>query len=113
MNVSELAPAVEGRVRFSLSEQRLVPGDAGCYILSAHDGEVLYIGLTKSLSRRLGEHRANPEKTVVTEHGLAFWFSFRTCEVKGLENLERSWLGQYALVHGHLPPLNKVNSPVS
>jgi hypothetical protein len=90
-----------------------VPADVGCYVLSTFENDVLYVGLTNNLQRRFSEHRDNAEKCEPTPLGMAFWFHFLTCADNETYRIERSWLNEYVELHGELPTLNKMNSPVS
>ncbi len=72
-----------------------------------------YIGLTDNLQRRFGEHRDNKrEKKSPTNNGTVFWFYDFTCNTVELSKVERTWLNQYEIMHGKLPTLNKLSSPV-
>ena len=113
MRVSDLSPAVVDRVQFTFRYQKQVPSEPGCYVLTTFEGDVLYIGLSEDLGRRFGQHRGNDEKCDVTALGRAFWFYFLEQSEKEIRRLERSWLNQYASIHGELPVLNRVASPVA
>ena len=112
MKVSELSPAVVERVQFTFRYQKQVPSEPGCYVLTTFDGDVLYVGLSDNLSRRFGQHRGADEKCEVTLLGRAVWFYFLEQPEKEIRRVERSWQNQYSSVHGDLPVLNKVASPV-
>jgi predicted GIY-YIG superfamily endonuclease len=112
MKAKQLVPKVDNRVQFSLKYRKFVPKETGCYVLTAFDDEVLYIGLTDNLYRRFAEHRDNREKRDPTSRGVAFWFYYLACAEKEIYRIERSWLNQHVELHGELPVLNKVNSPV-
>ncbi len=82
------------------------------YLITTFDDEILYIGLTDNLQRRFGEHSGNKEKNNSTKQGRAFWFYYMMCAEKELCKIERTWLNQYEIIHGNLPVLNKVSSPI-
>jgi predicted GIY-YIG superfamily endonuclease len=82
-------------------------------VLTAFDDEILYIGLTEDLHRRFFQHRDKQEKRAPTSKGVAFWFYYMVCHEQEIARIERSWLNQYQELHGELPPLNKIQSPVS
>lgn len=90
---------------------RFVTEDAGCYVLATFDEDVLYVGLTKNLRRRMGQHLDTPEKVQATVHGRAIWFFWLRCE--DVDKIERTWMNIYALRHGTLPVLNKVYAGTS
>lgn len=112
MKIQQLIPAVEKRFEFTLKFRKFVPQSIGCYVLTTFDGEILYIGLTDNLNRRFFEHRETKEKRTPTPNGKTFWFYCLTCEEKETFRIERTWLNQYLEVHGVLPVLNKIYSPV-
>ncbi len=112
MNVKELVPGVSIRVQFNLRFHKFVPVETGCYVLTDFEGEVLYVGLTEDLHRRFAEHRDNKEKRNLTTRGTAFWFYYLPCDRKETNRIERTWLNQHLALHGVLPILNKINSPV-
>jgi hypothetical protein len=112
LKVDQLAPRVANRVRFSLREQKLVPSAPGCYALVSLDEEVLYLGLTNNLSRRLAEHCESRVKRAPVNGRKAMWFHYVPVEKLKLGRVERGWMNQYLQLHGRLPPLNRVFSPV-
>jgi predicted GIY-YIG superfamily endonuclease len=85
---------------------------AGCYVLATFDDDILYIGLTDSFFNRFQQHLDNPEKANTTQIGKAVWFYHFLYDINNLPKLERTWLNQYESVHGELPILNKISSPV-
>ena len=113
MKIEMLNPLPVGRVPFALSAYIKVPKIAGCYILTAYNNDVLYIGLATNLNDRFKQHLDNVEKINPTAEGKAIWFHFSTFDLMNLPKLERTWLNQFLNVHGRLPILNKKNSPIS
>ena len=113
MKISKLFPLPEKKVHFKLSSFQLVPKRTGCYVLTTFENEILYIGLTGNLFDRFQQHLQNPEKTTATIQGRAVWFYFTFYDPINLPKLERSWLNQFLALHGEMPVLNKVSSPVS
>lgn len=113
MIVDKLIPIPKNKVRFKLSFQKFVPKEAGCYVLTTFDFQILYIGLSDNLFNRFKQHLDNPEKTLPTKEGKAIWFYYEIYDSKNLPKLERSWLNQFESEHGQRTVLNKVNSPVS
>lgn len=112
MKVSLLIPPVVEKVAFKYTSVKFVPNAAGCYVLTTFDHDVLYIGLTNSLQRRLENHLEDKEKTAVTELGKAFWFYYLFYDEANLEMLERTWQNQYMIEHSRLPILNSISSPL-
>lgn len=113
MKIDELTPTPKDKVQFKLASYKSVPQVNGCYILTTFDNEILYIGLAINLNNRFKQHLENPEKINPTSEGKAIWFYYTTYDSKNLPKLERTWLNQFTNIHGQLPILNKVNSPIS
>jgi hypothetical protein len=109
MNVDDLVPRPDHRLRFRLSDQKFVPNQSGCYVLSTFAGEVLYIGLTVNLFRRVGDHLDSPAKTAETALGRAIWFHW--LETVDRERVERTWMNIHIQHEGCLPVLNRAYSP--
>lgn len=113
MKVVELIPEPKDKVQFKLASFKSVPKDAGCYVLATFDNEILYLGLSDNLFDRFQQHLDNPDKTNPTKNGKAVWFYFTAYDKNNLPKLERTWINQFVAMHGQLPILNKVNSPIS
>ena len=112
MNVSQLTPSPVKRIKFTLESVKQLPAVAGCYALTNFQGEILYVGLTVNLFQRFKQHRDTPEKCLPTALGRAHWFYFVTADANEINAIERGWQNQYSAVHGTLPVLNKIDSPV-
>jgi predicted GIY-YIG superfamily endonuclease len=112
MKTSQLIPKVKEGVQFTLKSRKFVPKAVGCYVLTTFEDDVLYVGLTDNLNRRFFEHRDTKEKCNPTKAGLAFWFYFLVSDEREINRIERGWLNQHLSLHGKLPILNKVHSPV-
>ena len=112
MKVDRLVPKTSHRLQFHLRFQKFIPGVPGCYALTSFDDYVLYVGLTKNLQRRFIQHWDSSAKRGATNFGRAFWFYFLSCAEKDLFRIERTWINEYMEIHGELPILNRVNSPV-
>ncbi|MCZ7402596.1 MAG: GIY-YIG nuclease family protein [Candidatus Methanoperedens sp.] len=112
MKLEELIPLPKDKVHFKLASFKFVPKETGCYVLTSFENDILYIGLSENLNYRFKQHIDNPEKTNPTKEGKAVWFHFSTYDFKDLTSIERTWIHQFAAMHGRLPILNKVNSPL-
>ena len=112
MKVEELVPIPDIKALFKLSAYKAVPNSSGCYVLTTYDDYILYIGLTDNLLMRFQQHIDNPVKTKPNVEGKAIWFYYKLYNSKKLNFLERTWINQFVAVHGNLPILNKVNSPI-
>ena len=113
MKVNELIPLPSNKVQFKLASFKSVPKEKGCYVITTYDDNILYIGLSENLNGRFQQHLDSPEKTNPTKEGKAVWFYFSTYDPKNLQKLERTWLNHFLSMHGRLPILNKVSSPIS
>jgi excinuclease UvrABC nuclease subunit len=112
MKVDELIPAPKLRVHFALSSHVRVPEAPGCYVLATSEDQILYVGLTGNLVERFRAHCECEEKRDLTTIGRAFFFYYMIVEPKELNRVERTWQNEYMAMHGDLPVLNKVLSPV-
>jgi hypothetical protein len=62
-SIESLPPRKEA---FRRSDERFMPENPGCYVLTTFLGVVLYIGLAQNLRRRMSQHLDNPQKTSPT-----------------------------------------------
>ena len=108
MKFHGLNPPVKDKVRFQFRKLGLVPSAPGCYCLANYAEEILYIGKTQDLQRRIKEHVLGDEKTAQTDRGIAFWVCFRRVgNIHELGRLERGWMNEYQINEGKKPPFNK------
>ena len=113
MKVDTLAPLPEHKTQFAWSHHRVVPSQAGCYVLATFAGDVLYVGLaTVSIRNRMASHLETPEKRRGSQVGVPFWFYYLTRPPDEVRPIERGWMNQSVLEDGDLPPLNRVYSPL-
>jgi hypothetical protein len=111
MKVGELFPTPNNYEPFRRSCQRFIPARPGCYAITVLSKEILYLGLTKNLRARMGNHLDNPEKTKATKNGRAavfFWL-----ETTDTRRVERTWMNIHIQREGALPILNRIYSPTS
>ena len=108
MKSSNIQPAMSGKVPFHYQNLNQVPARAGCYLLTNMEEEILYIGKTQSLSRRMGEHLNDPRMTGNTPLGFPTWFYYVTLYPHQTATIEQSMLSQHRYHTGMLPTLNRV-----
>jgi predicted GIY-YIG superfamily endonuclease len=111
MKILELVPPPKQCETFKRSRARFVPEGSGCYALTTFSKEVLYIGLSTNLRRRMNEHLNSPDKIGETRVGRAVLFFW--LESDNISKVERAWQNMHVQHEGHLPELNRLNSPVS
>ena len=111
MNIGGLIPQPIGCESFLRSRCEFVPKTAGCYALTTFGKDVLYLGLTINLRRRMNEHLESPEKTRATDKGRAILFHW--LQTPDIYVVERTWMNIHYQHEGTLPLLNKMYSPVS
>ena len=116
MKAPRLTPPCDGKVLFSRDKLREAPDAPGCYALSNHQEEILYVGKVgetdaRTLSVRMGEHLSNPAMTAVTKLGAAFWFHYLVAEKHQLNRIELGWYHQHENIEGRCPILNKQKPP--
>ena len=95
-------------VPFQLKDAWRIPNSAGCYMIANAYHEVLYIGQTTDLRRRMNEHLVDVRITSLTRIGRATWFHYQRLDDVVLRDAEDRLLMQYTAVVGRRPPLNRV-----
>ena len=111
MRINQLNPQPTECVSFERTMFWKVPQVAGCYILATSSGDILYIGQTKDLYKRIRDHLNDPQKTDPTPEGTASHFCYFECPEEKLQELESSWVDLFKAIHGKLPILNTINPP--
>jgi len=107
-----LHPKPKEKVQFDFSQTTMLPENSGCYVLATFRGDILYVGQSANIARRMAQHLDDPTKRATTPAGKAFWFYYELCESHRLDGLERGWVNAYTLKEGDLPFFNKVRPPV-
>ncbi len=103
MNYDKLSPMPERKTRFlkMFDYTRIVPEKAGCYILTDSKENILYIGKSGDLHRRLMRHLSEDEKAAY----FFFWILRSKAEITALEI---QWFRDYKRHNaGRIPRLNK------
>ena len=95
------------RVPFKLSDAVKVHAAPGCYVLSNFTDEVIYIGQSVNLRRRMQEHLKSSRMTALTRLGYASWFCYGLWGQSEIVKIESEMLSQYQMSEGRLPPLNR------
>ena len=108
MKVLELDETIDERTSFDVRFSGLLPNVSGCYCISNIYEEVLYIGQTIDLRRRMSEHLSDPRMTGKTAQGLPSWFHCKQVHPKKLDQVEGSLLSAYKYSEGDLPALNRL-----
>lgn len=107
MKVLELDSEMRTKTGFELRFSMLVPTAPGCYMLANIYEDVLYIGQTNNLQRRLEEHLADSRMRQTTQLGVATWFFYRKISELLTYTTEQSLLTEYKYHEGTLPLLNR------
>lgn len=108
MKVSELRPEMVDKISFDLRFYPRAPMSSGCYILTNIYEDILYIGQTRCLQRRMKEHLEDRRMTQRTQMGLASWFYYEAVPEKDLFPTEQQMLLEYKFNHTVWPPLNRI-----
>jgi predicted GIY-YIG superfamily endonuclease len=111
MKLTLLSPNPTAWESFRRSRERFIPSAPGCYALTTFDQDILYIGLTTHLRRRVNDHLDSSAKTELTAQGravLVYWI-----ETQETNKVERTWHNIYLLNEGRLPIMNSIYSPTS
>ena len=111
MKVDLLVPALAGSETFRRSRLKFIPETSGCYVLTTFEKDVLYVGLTVNLRRRVNEHLESKTKTACTVHGRAIFVHW--LESREINKIERTWMNIHINAEGLLPILNNAYSPTS
>lgn len=111
MKLDALVPLPAHRETFKRNRERFVPSVAGCYVLTTFEGDVLYIGLSVNLRKRMNDHLDNPQKTGTSKNGRAIFFYWLASP--DTNKIERTWLNIHIEREGALPILNSIYSPTS
>ena len=108
MKVQECSPTMQNRVVFIRHSIPFAPAVAGCYCFANIYDDVLYIGQTDCLQRRLEQHLDDPRMTSRTSLGLVSWFYYVEIPERELRTTEQKLVGDYQFKEGELPPLNRI-----
>ena len=108
MKVALLKPLLEKRVSFEWRFNAHVPAQPGCYALSNIYGEILYIGKSRDLCRRMKDHLNSPRMLKVTPLGKACWFNYRLVQREWCYHTEQSLRAQHRWTEGVLPFLDRM-----
>lgn len=111
MYISQLDPPPENSVPFVELPLSEIPSSSGCYAIANVNEEILYIGQSKDLHRRLHEHLGDRRMTESTPLGQAFYIAFLRYQESLLDQLEDLWIKEYVLQHGAYPCLNQIAPP--
>ncbi len=71
--------------------------------------EILYIGETGDLRRRMKDHLDTPRMVQPTSLGRACWFSYQLVPSNRRYQVEQSMLAQHKFAEGDLPQLNRTS----
>ena len=107
MKVSDLGQQIHTKVGFELRFSIFAPTTSGCYILANIHEDVLYIGQTNNLQRRLEEHIGDSRMQQTTQLGVVTWFFYRETPELLAYPTEQSLLTEYKFREGVLPLLNR------
>ena len=99
---------MQSRMVFRRHYIAFTPSVAGCYCFANIHDDVLYIGQTDDLQRRLGQHLGDPRMTSSTSLGLVSWFYYTELPERDLRVTEQKIVGDYMFKEGSLPPLNRM-----
>ena len=107
MKILELCSSMQYRMQFRLSEVVRVPEASGCYVMTNIADDVIYVGESKNLNRRIQQHLCDRRMTGLTSLGLVNWFCFGLWPSTDIAVVEEKLLFNYRARHGRWPPLNR------
>ena len=108
MKALELYPKCTSKAHFHYLNIGELPAAPGCYVLASYEEDILYIGKSKDIRRRIGEHLDDSSKTGMTPLGRASWVFYLRADAHNIDILERGWANEHELREGVLPVLNKI-----
>lgn len=108
MKVQDCDPPMERRVPFDHGLRHTVPARPGCYCLANIFDDILYVGQTKSLHRRMKEHLDDSRMTQRTDSGLPSWYYFAEFDETKIHQVEDQLLGEHIFREGTIPRLNRI-----
>lgn len=111
MKIQELQIRLLKKEIFSFAHLKKVPSEPGCYFLSTYSQEILYIGSSNNLQRRLKQHLEEGVKVRTTPFGIVYWFYFEICSLEKKKPNERGWINTAILNDGSLPFFNQISPP--
>jgi len=113
VKIDKLNPVPLKRIQFDGWQQRIrAPRESGCYVIASFTDEILYIGQSIDIARRMWEHLIDERKRQRTVGGVAYWLYYTICgRERDLNALERGWMLQHESHEGKRPPFNKVMPP--
>ena len=80
-----------------------MPESSGCYALTNINDEVIYIGQSLNLNRRMQQHLDTSRMTKTTSAGLAVWFYYGLLPPEKIEGIELRLIFNFKAVEGKLP----------
>lgn len=107
MKIMEVSPLFKGRLPFRWDANDGVPAVAGCYILATAFDDVLYIGQTNNLRRRMAEHLRSDRMVLPSDAGRAWWFYYALMPASKVVECEQGLLVNHRLADGCWPVLNR------
>ena len=109
MKVAELKLDFCNEASFSLQFIDRIPDVSGCYVLSNIYKDILYIGMSQNVHRRMREHLNDPRMKQRTSLGFVAWFNYHQLQYEFCYQTEQKLLFQHKFKEGILPILNRTN----
>lgn len=103
MKPYNLTPIPIQTLPFDTTSLDFIPGKNGCYVFTASNGDILFIGSTNVLKQRLEQHIEN---TYVSEISAV---QFLESGDINQATIEKDWLNQFQEITGCLTPMNTIN----
>ena len=112
MKISDLIPPANLLARFERLPLLLLPASPGCYVIANFNKEIMYVGQSDNIRRRLAEeHLFDKRIAGKTILGVAFYAAVLLEVEHKLDALETGWINEYRIRHGKLPLLNRISPP--
>ena len=108
MKAVDLHEGIREYLPFQPKDSWRVPQSPGCYLLTNAYHEVVYIGQTNDLRRRMSEHLDDIRITGLTPIGRATWFYYQILTGVDLKDAEDRLFMKYSTAVGGRPTLNRI-----
>ena len=104
MKATDLVPVPNSKITLNSFEVGSLPC-GGCYVLTDHDGDILFIGATKRLYHTVNLHSEKFAKLKGIEDEINCYFIDCSSEDE-FSKIEKNWMGQHRKITGKLPSCN-------
>ena len=110
MNIASIPNKSFHKVQYDFSHVKYLPQDCAVYFMTYYNGNILYIGSSKNLRRRVHQHLVSYRFSNTSINIVVYWVYFLKVD-SYLFAQERGFMNYYILQNGCLPYYNKIYPP--